>query len=166
MNRLIGGLFLAYCALSSGAMAQSSSDKASDGDFTGIALITDDPNWYALFQRPETPEISGVDRVGGGERGTLAIIFSNAEPRDGVAKILCDVTAFDPTGSRLIVDSGPCYEGPYAGPNILHPTQLDLSFGIGEDEAEGEAGFEITLRDVHSGRVVELTVGFTQGGTP
>ena len=166
MSRVIAGLFLASLALTGIATAQSSSDKASDGQFTGIALITDDPNWHQQFQRPETPEISSVDHLAAGERGTLAIIFSNAEPRDGVAKIVCDVTVFDPSGSRLIVDSGPCYEGPYAGPNILHPTLLDLSFGIGEDEPEGEAGFEITLRDVHSGRVVDLIVGFTQGGTP
>lgn len=157
---------LASLLFSGTAVAQSSSDKASDGAFTGIALITDDPNWHQLFQRPETPHISGVDRLAGGERGTLAIIFSNAEPRDGMVSIVCDVTVFDPAGSRLIVDSGPCYDGPYAGPNILHPTLLDLSFGIGEDEPEGKAGFKVTLRDAHSGREVDLEVGFTQGGAP
>jgi hypothetical protein len=166
MKSMVAGLMLSCFALTGGAMAQSSSDKASDGQFTGIALITDDPEWHQLFQRPETPEISGVDRLAAGEKGTLAIIFSNAEPRDGVVKIVCDVTAFDPSGSQLIVDSGPCYEGPYAGPNILHPTLLNLSFGIGEDEPEGKAGFEVTLRDAHSGREVDLVVGFTQGGAP
>ena len=166
MTRIVVALSLALLLLSGTALAQSSNDKASDGEFTGIALITDDPNWYQMFQRPETPQIRGVDRLAGGERGTLAIIFSNAEPRGGVVSIVCDVTAFDPAGSRLIVDSGPCYEGPYAGPNILHPALLDLSFGVGQDEPEGKAGFKITLRDAHSGREVELEVGFTQGGAP
>ena len=166
MQRLIAQIAFAFLALTATAMAQPSSDKASDGQFTGIALITDDANWYKLFQRPETPQLSGVDRLAAGKRATLAIIFSNAEPRDGVVKITCDVTAFDPAGSRQIVNAGPCYEGPYAGPNILHPTQLDLSFGIGENEPEGQAGFKVTLHDVYSGRQVNLTVGFMQGGAP
>ena len=157
---------LSLLVLTAGAMAQSSSDKASDGDFTGIAMLTDDANWHEQFERPETPQISGIDRVAAGGSGTLALLFSNAEPRDGVVRILCDVTAFDPSGTQPVIKAGPCYEGPFGGPNVLHPTLLDLTFGIGKDEAEGQAGFEVTLHDAHSGRSVDLTVTFTQGGAP
>ena len=141
-----------------------SSDKQSDGDFTGIAMLTDDPKWYEQFQKPETPEISGQSEFGPGEKGSLAIIFSNAEPRGGVVRVMCDITAFDPEGSRVVVESEPCYEGPYAGPNILHPALLTLNFGIGPDEPAGRGGFAITLRDAHSGRQVDLHVAFTQEG--
>jgi len=165
MRRFLFGLVVASLVLFSniGAWAQDGSDKQSDGDFTGIAMITDDLEWYDLFQRPETPEIKGQDRFEAGQRGSLVIIFSNAEARDGVARIMCDITAFDPEGSRLVVDSQPCYEGPYNGPNILHPALLDLQFEIGPSDPAGQAGFRITLRDAHSGRAVELEVAFTQG---
>jgi hypothetical protein len=163
MKRSIAAFILSALLLVNTANAQSS-DKDSDGVFTGIALITDNPRWHELFQRPEVPQISGVSRLTAGERGTLALLFSNAEPRNGMVKIACDVTAFDPNGSRSVVESGPCYEGPFSGPNILHPTLLDLSFAIGADEPEGQAGFKVKLRDVHSGRTVDLTVSFTQGG--
>lgn len=138
-------------------------DKASSGRFTGIAFVTDDLKWYERFARPELPEIKGHDQFVAGERGTLGILFSNAEARDGVVKIVCDVTVFDPDKSRLIVDSGPCYEGPYRGPNILHPALLELHFTIGAKDPVGKAGFKITLRDAHSRRSVKLAVDFLQG---
>ena len=164
MRAFVLGLVVASLALLGGsAWAQESSDKQSDGQFTGIAMVTDDLDWYDLFQRPEPPEISGPDRFEAGERGALVIIFSNAEARDGVAKVMCDITAFDPTGSHLVAESETCYEGPYAGPNILHPALLDLQFEIGPSDPPGQAGFEITLRDAHSGREVALKVAFTQG---
>jgi hypothetical protein len=147
------------------ALAQSSqtTDKESDGSFTGIALITDNLSWYELFQRPEPPEISGKDQFGTGERGSLAIIFSNAQPREGTVRVECDIRAFDPNGSRTVIESGLCYEGPYAGDNILHPGLLDIQFEIGPNDPPGRAGFEITLRDANSPRSVTLTVEFTQG---
>ena len=161
---LLGGLAaLAMHAATTNAFAQSDYDKQSDGQFTGLALITDDPNWHLQFQRPSTPAIDGRDHFKAGESGTLALIFSNAEPRQGNVKIVCDVIAFDPQGSRKIVDAGPCYEGPYAGPNILHPTLLDLNFTIGPNDPKGLAGFRIVLRDAYSDRKVELAVAFTQG---
>ena len=166
-GRFVAWLIIAASfALAAGAaMAQSPDghDKQSDGQFTGIAMITDDLEWYDLFQRPEPPQINGPDRLEAGERGALVIIFSNAEPRDGMAKITCDITAFDPTGSRLVAEDETCYEGPFRGPNILHPALLDLQFEIGPADPEGRAGFEITLRDAHSGREVQLKVAFTQG---
>lgn len=165
--RFLAGLFALVSALpGSSAVALTEapgSDKQSDGIFTGIALITDDPSWHALFQRPETPHVRGQDHFEPGQRGVLAILFSNAEPRQGVVRVICDVTAFDPRGSQLVVDSGPCYEGPFLGPNILHPALLDLQFEIGRDDPEGRGGFEITLRDAHSDREVDLEVSFTQG---
>jgi hypothetical protein len=161
-----GLLTFASVAMPSAAKAQSlsgsESDKKSDGQFTGIALITDDPGWYERFQRPETPQITGRDRFGPGESGALAVIFSNATPRQGMVKITCEVTAFDPKGSHALAVSKPCYEGPFAGPNILHPAQLDLRFKMGPDEPAGQAGFKITLHDAYSGREVHLTVSFTQ----
>jgi hypothetical protein len=169
LSRGVAGLFvLALLAMLGGsAVAESgnagSADKQSDGAFTGLAMLTDDPEWYTQFQRPETPQINGRDHFDAGELGVLAILFSNAEPRDGVVKVMCDITSFDPDGSQLVVDSGPCYEGPYNGPNILHPALLTLNFRIGPDEPAGRAGFEITLRDAYSGRAVDLAVAFTQG---
>ena len=163
---LVRLLIVATFALGAGAAhAQSPDghDKQSDDQFTGIAMITDNLDWYDLFQRPEPPEISGQDRFDAGERGSLVLIFSNAEPRDGVARIICDITAFDPEGSRLVVDSQPCYEGPYRGPNILHPALLDLRFEIGPSDPAGLAGFRILMRDARSGRRVGLEVAFTQG---
>ena len=146
-----------------GVVAQENADKRSDGRFTGIAIITEDLKWYELFNKPEIPQIRGQDAFGPGDRGALAIIFSNAEPRSGTVKVECDITALDPNGSSPVVESGVCYEGPYAGDNILHPAMLDLQFEIGENDPVGRSGFEITLRDVHSRRSVDLRVTFTQG---
>lgn len=147
------------------ALAQSpgSYDKRSDGRFTGMAFITDDPRWYELLMRPELPKFEVQDEFGPGETGALAIMFSNAEPRQGTVRIECDVTALDPTGSSLVVDGGVCYEGPYNGDNILHAALLDLQFKIGPNDPRGQSGFAITLRDVHSSRSVKLNVAFTQG---
>lgn len=165
MRGLVLGLLFASLTLlgGSGSAFAQGSDKDSDGQFTGIAMITDDLTWYERFQRPETPEINGKDTFWAGERGSLVIIFSNAEPRDGTVSVICDITAFDPEGSHLVVDSKPCYEGPFHGPNILHPALLDLQFEIGPNDRPGQAGFGITLRDAYSGREVQLKVAFTQG---
>jgi hypothetical protein len=162
LHRLASLLVAAICL--AGPAAAEGTDKDSDGAFTGIALITDDPRWYDLFAQPETPNISGKDEFAAGDRGALALVFSNAEARDGVVRVTCDVTAFDPSGSELIVNDGPCYEGPYNGDNILHPALLDLQFEIGPDDPTGRAGFEVTLRDAYSGRTVDLRVEFSQRG--
>jgi len=154
---------------STAAFAQSVDrglDKASDGQFTGLLLVTENLDWYDMFQRPEPPAFDGKEHFGPGEKGSLAIIFSNAEPQDGVVRVLCDITARDPDGSRQIADNQPCYEGPFLGPNILHPALLDLRFEMGADEPAGEAGFDVTLRDAGSGRQVDLSVSFTQGAAP
>lgn len=167
LARFLPALVLA-ASISGPLLAQqdSGADKDSDGQFTGLAIITDDAKWYEQFARPETPQISGKSSFGPGEEGSLALIFSNAEPKDGTAEIRCDITAFDPEGSRQVANDNVCYKGPYYGPNILHPTLVDLRFAMGEDEPEGTAGFKITMRDVHSGRVVDLNVSFTQGAQP
>lgn len=143
---------------------ERSADKQSDGRFTGLAFITDDIVWYEQFQRPEVPEISVRDRFTAGEQGALAIIFSNAEPRNGVVRVTCSITSYDPEGSRLLVDAGLCYEGPFAGPNILHPSLLELKFEVGPEDLPGRSGFQITLRDAHSGRKVNLEVSFMYEG--
>jgi len=164
--RLVSAI-LTLILIGSAAGAQSSgpvtSDKGSDGTFTAIALITDDLAWHEKFRQPQTPQIDGRGHFAPGQRGALALIFSNAEPRQGKVKIACDVTAFDPAGSRVLVKAGPCYDGPFAGPNLLHPTGLDLHFTIAPDDPQGLAGFRVTLRDLHSGRAVDLEVSFTQG---
>lgn len=165
--RLLPALVLA-AGMSGPLLAQQDAgfDKDSDGQFTGLAIITDDAKWYEQFARPETPQITGKSSFGPGEAGALALLFSNAKPQDGAAEIRCDITAFDPEGSRQIANGDVCYKGPYLGPNILHPTLVDLRFAMGQDEPEGKAGFKITMRDVHSGRTVDLNVSFTQGGQP
>jgi hypothetical protein len=144
------------------AQSLRSTDKQSDGRFTGIAIITDDIGWYELFKRPETPRIRGQDRFGPRKTGALAIIFSNAEPRDGTVRIECDVTAFDPDGSSVVVNAGVCYEGPYFGDNVLHPALLDIRFDVSAEDPPGRSGFEIALRDTASRRSVSLTVDFMQ----
>ena len=166
MMRMIAGLLVGSMAVCGSAMAQSISDKTSDGEFTGIALITDDTGWYELFQRPEPPEISGRSVFAPGTRGALALIFSNAEPRGGNAKVECDITAFYPEGERVVVvEGGTCYEGPYRGDNILHPALVDLQFEVEVGDPAGQSGFEITMRDANSGREVELTVNYAQEQT-
>jgi len=158
---LAGGL-----ALPSSAQPDNGMDKQSDGQFTGLAFITDDAKWYELFDRPETPQLSGKSHFGPNEKGALALIFSNAEAKNGEVEIRCDIQAFDPEGSREIADNDVCYKGPFRGPNILIPTLLDLRFGMGPDEPNGTSGFSVTMRDVHSGREVDLEVSFTQGEKP
>lgn len=138
-------------------------DKASDGQFTGLLLVTDNLGWYEMFLRPEPPSFEAKAHFGPGEKGSLAIIFSNAEPRDGVVRVLCDITAHDPDGSRQVANDQLCYEGPFFGPNILHPALLDLRFEIGDDEPSGQSGFSVTLLDAYSDRTVDLGIAFTQG---
>lgn len=167
LGRLLSALIL-MVGMTGLSLAQEDTgfDKDSDGQFTGLALITDDAKWYELFSRPEPPQISGKSSFGPGEEGSLALIFSNAEPKNGMAEIRCDITAFDPEGSRQVANDNICYKGPYHGRNILHPTLVDLRFAMGQDEPEGKAGFKITMRDVHSGRAVDLNVSFTQRAQP
>jgi hypothetical protein len=162
MSRVLGLAVVALLASTAGVLAQGA-DKQSDGRFTGYAAITDDLKWYDRFQRPETPAIHGQDLFKPGDRGSLVILFSNAEPRQGAVKVECDIVSFDPKGSSKVVDAGTCYEGPYHGDNIFHPALLDLQFEIGENDPAGAAGFNVTLRDVNSGRSVDLSVAFKQG---
>jgi hypothetical protein len=148
------------------AWAQSADrgmDKASDGQFTGLLLVTDNLDWYDMFQRPEPPSFEAKDHFVPGEKGALAIIFSNAKPRDGVVRVMCDISTYNPDGRKQVADDQLCYEGPFYGPNILHPALLDLKFEMAEDEPAGEAGFSVTLRDANSGRSVDLDISFTQG---
>ena len=168
MRRALSGmraLMLIFAALlmgTSSVLAQDGSDTQSDGKFTGIAIITGDVKWFDLFAKPETPHIQGQDKFGPGERGALAIIFSNAKPRGGIVKVECDIIAYDPEGTKPVVKSGKCYEGPYYGDNILHPALLEIQFEGDKDDPAGRAGFEITLRDVYSGRSVKLSVAYEQ----
>lgn len=138
-------------------------EKASDGPFTGLLLVTDNLDWYDMFQRPEPPSFEAKEHFVPGEKGALAIIFSNAEPRDGIVRVMCDITTYNPQGSQQVAANQICYEGPFNGPNILHPALLDLKFEMADDEPAGEAGFSVTLRDANSGRAVDLDVSFTQG---
>lgn len=141
-------------------------DKQSDGQFTGLAFITGDAQWYEAFSRPEVPRFSGKTTFAPGEEGVLALIFSNAEPRNGMVEIRCDIEAFDPESTREVASDVLCYQGPLYGPNILHPASLDLRFVMGEDEPPGPAGFRITMRDAHTQRTVILEVSHIQGGQP
>ncbi len=163
MRAALGGLVLALL-VSGAALAQSpgGTDKQSDGRFTAIAIVTDNLAWHDLFRRPEPPQISGKSRFGPGDPGAVAIVFSNATPREGNVRVECDVTAFDPAGSSVVVDSGVCYEGQYYGDDVLHPVPLDLQFAVGPNDLSGRAGFEVTLRDVYASRSVELNVDFMQ----
>lgn len=138
-------------------------EKASDGPFTGLLLVTDNLDWYDMFQRSEPPAFEAKEHFVPGEKGALAIIFSNAEPLDGIVTVMCDITTRNPQGSQKVAENQVCYEGPFYGPNILHPALLDLKFEMADDEPAGEAGFSVTLRDANSGRAVDLDVSFTQG---
>jgi hypothetical protein len=164
---IVGLAFAALLAGSSVAVAQPLQpiDRESSGNFTAIAIVTSDIGWYDLFRRPETPHIRDTEHFAAGQTGALAIIFSNAKPRDGKIKVECDVTAFDPKGSSTVVDGGTCYEGPYFGDGVLHPALLDVRFDIGPNDPPGRAGFKVTLRDAQSGRRVNLEVGFVQGAS-
>jgi hypothetical protein len=155
-------LLAATLAGFSPVLAQDDADQKHDGKFTGIAMVTKDLKWFELFSKPETPEIRGAGKFVPGERGAVALIFSNAEPRGGKIKIECDVTAFDPDGSSQVAKSASCYDGPYYGDDILTPALLDIQFEIGKDDPDGKAGFHITARDVYSGRSVKLSVTFVQ----
>lgn len=156
------GMGLAALLASSPALAQSGMDKDSDGAFTGIAIVTDDLKWFKLFESPKTPQISGQDVFRPNDRGALALIFSNAEAKRGVVRIECDVTAFDAKGSNRIVDGAACYEGPAYPDNVLVPALLDIQFEIEDTDPAGPAGFKVVMRDMHSGREVQLKVGFDQ----
>lgn len=160
VSACLGLALAALLATSSPTLGQSASDKDSDGPFTGLAIITDDLKWYKLFESPKTPVLSVKDVFGPNERGALALIFSNAQPRNGVVKVECDVTAFDPRGKKPIVDDGACYDGPFYGENILVPALLDLQFETSKEDPPGRAGFTVTMHDVHSGRKVKLTVAY------
>lgn len=150
-------------AAASAQPADGGMDKASDGQFTGLLLVTDNLAWYDMFQRPEPPSFDAKQHFVPGEKGSLAIIFSNAEPRNGTVRVMCDISTRNPEGSRQVAADQVCYEGPFYGPNILHPALLELKFEMGDEEPAGEAGFSVTLRDAHSGRSVDLDVSFTQG---
>lgn len=162
---LAGLVFLASLGMSAIAAAQPDAafDKRSNGRFTGQAFVTDNLDWYEMFSRPEVPRVNMKSQFAPGESGSLGIIFSNAEAREGTVRVECDVTALDPEGSRVVVSAGVCYEGPYFGDNILHPALLDLRFRIGADDPPGKSGFKVTLRDAHSRRSVNLQVTFMQG---
>jgi hypothetical protein len=162
VSALLGLVLVAMLAVAPTAASDTSVNKQNDGKFTGIAMVTSDLKWFKLFESPKTPEIKGKDSFRPGEWGAIAVIFANAEPRKGVVKVECDITAFDPKGSTVILKGGKCYEGPYYGDFVLTPVLIDLHFEIKADDAPGRAGFKITLRDVYSKRSVKLTVDFQQ----
>lgn len=149
----------------SNAIAQEAnpSDKKSDGQFTGIALVTNDPNWYEQFNRPETPSLAQIDRLLPGERGVIATLFSNPTVQNGRAKIECTIIAKDADGSSKSFPTGICYEGPARPPNVLYPSLLDLQFEVTESDPFGLAGFDIHMQDAYSDREVLLSVTFLQG---
>jgi hypothetical protein len=163
MKRLGATTCVLFLNFVSAALGQSDYDKQSDGKFTGLAFITEDVRWYEQFSQPEMPAIDGKNRFLTGERGALALIFSNAEPKDGEVRIECEIVAIEPNGQRTAVgDPQACYRGPYFGDNILHPTLVDLQFEVAEGDPSGQAGFQITMRDVYSGRQLELNVAYQQ----
>jgi hypothetical protein len=161
-----GGIGLVFLfAFSAVGAEPQTSDKASNGRFTGIALVTSDLDWFDKFQRPETPQIKGKSSFGPGESGAIVTLFSNAEVRNGRVRVECQITAFQPEKERRTYPPGPCYDGPARPDNVLYPSLLDLRFSMGEDEPAGISGFDIVMRDLHSGRSVKLRVSFLQGQT-
>lgn len=168
LRKLAFFLFLiagALFAVASNAMAQEArpSDKKSDGQFTGIALVTNDPVWYKQFNRPEPPSLAQISHLLPGERGVIATLFSNPTVQNGRVKIECTITAQDADGSSKSFPTGVCYEGPARPPNVLYPSLLDLQFEITENDVYGLAGFDIQMQDAYSDREVLLSVTFMQG---
>ena len=61
VGRRIAALLPVLLLLCVPALAQEDRglDKASDGQFTGLLVVTDDLDWYDMFARPEVPQFSG-----------------------------------------------------------------------------------------------------------
>lgn len=167
LNRIwvpIGALLVVVAfALFSPVLAQPvTQDKKSNGQFVGIALVTDNAQWYRLFERPEPPHINGKSSFKPGESGAIAVIFAGAENRNGRVTVECSVTAIGVDGKRKKFPAGICYDGPARPPGILYPSLLDLRFTIAAQDPRGISTFEIGLRDKVSGRGVTLKVSLMQ----
>jgi hypothetical protein len=163
-NTLLASFFIAlFCIFPATAADPHIQDKASDGVFTGLALVTKTLDWYDQFKKPETPHIEGKSRFASGETGAIATLFSNAQVKNDRVLIECEIKSFGPDGSTHSQPSGVCYDGPAQPPNTLYASLLDLRFKIGDDDPVGLAGFEILMRDLNSGRSVKLKVSFLQG---
>jgi len=151
-------------AMQATAQQARPSDKQSDGQFTGIALVTNDPVWYEQFNRPETPSLAQITSVAVGERGVIATLFSNPTLKNGNAKVECSLSVTQPDGTSQNLPSGICYEGPARPANVLYPSLMDIQFEVTATDPVGFVTFNINMKDAYSDKAVTLTVTFLQGG--
>lgn len=155
---------LAFAGSASTALAQTIV-KADDGTFAVAAMITTDPTWRERFTENAWPRVDkAIFAVG--ESGTLALVFANAEIRNGEASIVCDVTLYDDRVEKVIAEKTPCYQGPAGVPGMANPVMVDWTFTVLAGDALGKAGFRVTITDAHSGRAIPVDVSYAREPAP
>ncbi len=138
-------------------------DKKSDGDFTGVVVVTDRLDWFETWKTSGQADLTARDRFAVGESGAVAIGFSGAEETGGRFRVACSAVVIDVTGEEKTLGSSLCYDGPSMAPDVLIPASLNLKFKISEKDVPGLVTLKIMLDDLHSGRKVAPVVYFFQG---
>ncbi|MCB9992542.1 MAG: hypothetical protein H6873_02670 [Hyphomicrobiaceae bacterium] len=139
-------------------------DVQSDGTFTAYAYLTDNFDWLQGYDGTALPAITPKGEFAPGERGAVALVFSHPAPNGGLVRISCQLTATKPDGTVQKFDPDFCHYGPVGPADIFYPSQTTFYFAAGEDEPPGLARFDIAVRDLHSDRMVTLSVSYKTGG--
>src|SRR5689334_17740801 len=105
MTRLLPALLFAFAltltAQRGVAAAEATpTDRASSGDFSVFALITDDADWLEKWQTSEqtAPEYHPVGVLHVGEKGQVLTLFTGATGKNGSAELSCQVRLTEGNG--------------------------------------------------------------------
>jgi hypothetical protein len=149
---VMGGV-LACAAMPTAALAGGAAaapiQKASASGFTVIAVITTDLRWLEKWSKPGAPNFQEVGTLKVGDKATLALLFSDAQLRNGRALLQCDVTIVDESdGSVKKSPPHVCFDAnAKAPPHTLIPTLLEINFTVAPADKPGLLRFQIGVTD-------------------
>ena len=157
--------FVLLPLLASPASAQTlmprADDRAMEGDFSVLALITADPDWERQWAGSTPPAFTTTDHLGPGKEGAILVFFSGATLVEGKARLTCDLTIHSPEG-RESHPPHTCYEGELPGDRFnIYLTWLDIDLGFDPKMPPTTVEFEIGVTDEHGSVRLPVTVGVT-----
>lgn len=163
--RFGGAAIVLTLALQAVAHAQtnlSPASRASDGNFSAFALITEDKDWQKKWNTPTShiPKFGTTDGLSSGEKGTLLILFSGVKPRDGRLQALCSIDIRKPDGSQQKTPEHVCYDELALGQEknvLLANSRVEIV--VEPTDAAGIYQFAVQVGDAFSPQKVKLEVG-------
>ncbi|MDB5538383.1 MAG: hypothetical protein JWQ89_110 [Devosia sp.] len=152
----VAGLVIATIGFSSGAEAActfTGKGSACKGGLSAMARLVTDPDWRAKWNTSveTTPVLTGSDKLGNGDKGTL-LTFVSAE-KAGMLELKCDLKVKLPDGKVEQHRPQLCFKGEVVAGNIY---LTGMEIGLEGDGEPGKAEFTVGVVHARNGTRLPL----------